>query len=277
MRTKVMAAVIAAQAALIGADAWPNIPRQYLEQVKSIRDNVGEIATKVGLLPIDGRKGLDPAVIAAGVEASLRRLQTDYIDLEYAHVDDETVPQEAVAEAFDRLVKAGKVRVIGASNFLQERLASALDIAAREGLVGYGAIQPNFNLMTADRFPAAYRQFCLDRGIGVLSYYALAGGFLTGKYRTPEDIRGGARAQWLGDYFNPRGDAVLAALDRAAAETGATVAQVAIAWILATPGITAPIASATSVAQVESLLPALSLKLSPDQKAALDAAAATAV
>ncbi|MHA3792629.1 aldo/keto reductase [Sphingomonas sp. YL-JM2C] len=238
------------------------------------RDRI-QVATKVGLLPIDGRKGLDPAVIAAGVEASLRRLQTDYIDLEYAHVDDETVPQEAVAEAFDRLVKAGKVRAIGASNFPQERLASALDVAAREGFVGYGAIQPNFNLMTADRFPAAYRQFCLDRGIGVLSYYALAGGFLTGKYRKPEDMKGGARAQWLGDHFSPRGDAVLAALDQVAAETGATVAQVAIAWILATPGITAPIASATSVAQVESLLPALTLELSGGQKAALDAAAAT--
>nr|WP_047169006.1 aldo/keto reductase [Sphingomonas sp. Y57] len=240
------------------------------------RDRV-QVATKVGLLPIDGRTGLDPAVITAGVEASLRRLQTDYIDLQYAHVDDETVPQEAVAEAFDRLVKAGKVRAIGASNFPQERFASALDVAERNGFVAYGAIQPSFNLMTADRFPASYRQFCLDRGIGVLPYYALAGGFLTGKYRTVEDIRGGAREQWLGGYFNPRGEAVLAALDRVAAETGATVPQVAISWILATPGITAPIASATSVAQVESLLPALTLSLSAGHKAALDAAAATAV
>lgn len=240
------------------------------------RDRV-QVATKVGLLPIDGRTGLDPAVITAGVEASLRRLQTDYIDLQYAHVDDETVPQEAVAEAFDRLVKAGKVRAIGASNFPQERFASALDVAERNGFIAYGAIQPSFNLMTADRFPASYRQFCLDRGIGVLSYYALAGGFLTGKYRTVEDIRGGAREQWLGGYFNPRGEAVLAALDRVAAETGATVPQVAISWILATPGITAPIASATSVAQVESLLPALTLSLSAGHKAALDAAAATAV
>lgn len=240
------------------------------------RDRI-QVATKVGLLPIDGVKGLDPAVITAGVEASLRRLQTDYIDLEYAHIDDESVPQEAVAEAFDRLVKAGKVRAIGASNFSQGRLASALDIAERNGLVGYTAIQPNFNLMTADRFSPAYRQFCLDRKIGVLSYYALAGGFLTGKYRKAGDIKGGAREQWLGEYFNPRGDAVLGALDQVAAETGASLPQIAIAWIIATPGITAPIASATSVAQVESLLPALTLSLTPEHKAALDAAAATPV
>jgi aryl-alcohol dehydrogenase-like predicted oxidoreductase len=245
-------------------------------QARRNRDRI-QVATKVGLLPIDGAKGLAPKVIAAGVEASLRRLRTDYIDIQFAHVDDETVPQEAVAEAFDTLVRAGKVRVIGASNFSQARLASALDAAERNGFVGYGVIEPNFSLMAEEKFPAGYRQFCAERKIGVISYYGLAAGFLTGKYRKPEDIKGGSREQWLGGYFNARGDAVLAALDQIAAETGATVPQVAIAWIIATPGVTAPIASATSVAQVEGLLPALTLTLSAEQKAALDAAAATPV
>lgn len=240
------------------------------------RDRI-QVATKVGLLPIDGEKGLTPKVIAAGVEASLRRLQTDYIDIQFAHVDDPTVPQEEVAEAFDALVKAGKVRALGASNFPQARLASALAIAEREGLTGYGVIEPNFNLMNPENFPESYRLFCAERGIGVMSYYGLAGGFLTGKYRKAEDIVGSTREPWLGGYFNARGSAVLAALDQIAAETGATLPQIAIAWIIATPGITAPIASATSVAQVESLLPALTLKLTSGQKAALDAAAAVGV
>lgn len=244
-------------------------------QARGNRDRI-QVATKMGLLPIDGEKGLAPKLIVAGVEASLRRLRTDYIDIQFAHVDDETVPQEAVAEAFDRLVRAGKVRAIGASNFSQARLASALDAAERGGFTGYGVVEPNFSLMAEDSFPASYRRFCAEREIGVLSYYGLAGGFLTGKYRKIEDIRGGSREKWLGGYFNPRGEAVLAALDRVAAETGATPPQIAIAWIIATPGITAPIASATSVAQVEDLLPALSLTLSAEQKAALDAAAATA-
>lgn len=265
--------VYSAFAGLAGGESETVIGRWM--KARGNRDRV-QVATKVGLLPIDGRKGLAPAVIAAGVDASLRRLQTDHIDIQFAHVDDETVPQEAVAEAFDRLVKAGKVRAIGASNFSQARLASALEAAERNGFVPYGVVEPNFSLMAEDKFPADYRRFCIERKIGVLSYYALAGGFLTGKYRRAEDIRGTTREPWLGGYFNARGDRVLAALDRVAEETGATVPQIAIAWIIATPGITAPIASATSVAQVESLLPALTLTLSPEQKAALDAAARTA-
>jgi len=266
--------VYSAFAGLAGGESETVIGRWM--KARGNRDRV-QVATKVGLLPIDGRKGLDPAVIAAGVEDSLRRLQTDYIDIQFAHVDDETVPQDAVAEAFDRLVKAGKVRALGASNFSQARLASALDAAERNGFTAYGVIEPNFSLMAEASFPADYRRFCVERKIGVLSYYALAGGFLTGKYRKAEDIRGTSREPWLGGYFNTRGDKVLAALDQVAAETGATVPQVAIAWIIATPGITAPITSATSVAQVESLLPALTLSLSAAQKATLDTAAATPI
>ncbi|MES2496727.1 MAG: aldo/keto reductase [Pseudomonadota bacterium] len=243
-------------------------------KARSNRDRV-QVATKVGMLPIDGRKGLAPAVIAAGVDASLRRLQTDYIDLYYAHQDDEAVAQEAVAEAFDRLVTAGKVRAVGASNFTQQRLASALAISDRDGLARYGALQPAFNLMTTEKLPAEYRRFCQAEGIGILPYFGLASGFLTGKYRTVDDVEGTARAGGLRDYFTARGTAVLAALDRVAAETGANPAQIALAWVMATPGITAPIASATSVAQAEGLLPAMTLSLSAAQMAALDAAAVT--
>lgn len=236
-----------------------------------------QIATKVGLLPIAGEQGLKPSVIAAAVEQSLARLQTDYIDLYYAHRDDDGVAQDDVAEAFDRLIRAGKIRALGASNFSQERLGSALDIAGAKGLTRYGALQPQFNLMSAESFPADYRQFCIDNSIGVLAYFALASGFLTGKYRDAAAIEGTARARMLGGYFNPRGHEVLAALDRIAAETGATPAQISLAWIIATPGLTGPIASATSVAQVEGIMPAMELSLDAAQMKALDDAAATAV
>jgi len=237
-----------------------------------------QISTKMGLLPVSGgRKGLAPDIIAEAIELSLQRLQTDYVDLYFAHWDDETVPQDAVAEGFDRLIKAGKVRAIGASNFSQPRLASALDAAKEAGLASYGALQPEFNLMAVPSFPADYRQFCIDNDIGTLTYFALASGFLTGKYRAAADVQGSARERLLGGYFNARGDRVLAALDRIAADTGATLPQIALAWQIATPGVTAPIASASSVAQVASLIPALELKLDAEQLAALDAAAATPV
>lgn len=234
-----------------------------------------QVATKVGMYAIDGRKGLGSATIAAGIDASLRRLQTDYVDLYYAHADDEGADQAEVAEAFDDLVRSGKVRSLGASNFTQVRLASALGIAKAAARTGYGALQPHFNLMSPEAFPAEYRQYCLDNDIGVLSYFSLASGFLTGKYRDAGAIAGTARERALTGYFTARGDRVLATLDRVAAETGATPAQVALAWIIATPGITAPIASATSIAQVESLTPAMTLALTPDQMAALDAASTT--
>lgn len=236
-----------------------------------------QIATKVGMQPIGDLKGLNPPTIAAGIDASLRRLQTDHVDLYYAHFDDESATQEAVAEAFDGLVRAGKVRALGASNFAQARLTSALEIAKTNRLASYGALQPHFNLMSPEKFPADYRQYCIDQNIGVLSYFALASGFLTGKYRSADDAGGAARAQLLTGYFSPRGDKVLATLDRIAGETGATPAQIALAWVMATPGITAPIASATSIAQVESLVPAMDLSLSDEQMAALDAASATAI
>lgn len=233
-----------------------------------------QIATKVGLLPIDGEQGLKPSVIAAGIEGSLKRLQTDHVDLYYTHRDDGSA-QDATGEALDRLVRDGKVRALAASNFPQPRLASALDVAEAKGLASYGALQPEFNLMAPERFPAEYRRFCVERNIGALAYYALASGFLTGKYRSAGDMAGAARQRALAPYFNPRGTAVLAALDRVAAETGATPAQISIAWIIATPGLTGAIASATSVAQVEGIMPAMALKLDAAQMGLLDEAAAT--
>jgi aryl-alcohol dehydrogenase-like predicted oxidoreductase len=241
------------------------------------RDRV-QIATKVGALPIrDGRKGLAPDVIAEAIDASLARLQTDYVDLYYAHVDDAATPQEAVAEAFDRLVRAGKVRAIGASNFSAERLESALAIAEGGGLARYGVLQPHFNLVESERFPAGYRRLCAERDVGALTYWGLASGFLTGKYRSAEEASRGSRAHSTPRYFNARGEKVLAALDAVAAETGATPAQIALAWVMATPGVTGPIASATSPAQAESLLGSMELALGAGQMAALDAAAATPV
>ncbi len=236
-----------------------------------------QVATKVGMLPVHGETGLKPTVIIEGVEASLRRLQTDYVDLYYAHSDVDLADQDAAAEAFDSLVRAGKVRSIGASNFSRERLASALDIAKRNGLARYGALQPHFNLMAEEQFPAAYRQFCRDNQIGTLAYYALAAGFLTGKYRSADDVKGTPRARALGGMFNARGEKILAALDRVAEESGASLAQIALAWVMTTPGMTGAIASATSLEQVESLIPAMALKLDATQMAALDEAAATPI
>jgi len=237
------------------------------------RDRV-QVATKVGLLEVGGAKGLQPAVIEAAVEASLRRLGTDYVDLYFAHSDDESVPQEEVARTFDRLVQSGKVRLLGASNFRQDRLESALRISDDLGLTGYTVYQPQLNLMAASAFPAQYRSFCAERGMGVLTFFALASGFLTGKYRRLEDVRNSSRASALSRYLNARGQAVLSALDHVSAETGATPAQIALAWIIATPGVTGPIVSATSVEQVESLLPAVTLRLDDAQMALLDQAAA---
>ena len=239
------------------------------------RDDV-LIATKVGMLPGEGGEGLAPARIAAAVEASLQRLRTDHIDLYYAHRDDERQEQGAVAEAFDALVKAGKVRAIGASNFTAPRLAAALDLAETKGLARYGALQPYFNLLERGQFPPELQRLCIDRNVGILPYFGLASGFLTGKYRTQADLAGQARGSRVAPYLNPRGLGILSAMDGIAAETGATLAQIALAWLAAQPGITAPIASATSIEQVEDLLGAMRLTLTPGQIGQLDKASATA-
>ncbi|WP_031441607.1 aldo/keto reductase, partial [Sphingomonas sp. FUKUSWIS1] len=214
------------------------------------RDDV-LIATKVGMLPGEGGEKLQPARIAAAAEASLKRLGTDRIDLYYAHQDDDTVPQEAVLEAFGKLVDAGKVRVIGASNFHAARLKSAVDAAKASDLPRYHVLQPEYNLVSRDKFEGELQDYCVTENIGVLPYYGLASGFLTGKYRTPDDLGASVRGGGMRDLLDGKGKAVLEAMDAVVSDTAASHAQVALAWLLAQPGITAPIASATSARQIE--------------------------
>ncbi|NII56919.1 aldo/keto reductase [Sphingomonas aerolata] len=237
------------------------------------RDDV-LIATKVGMLPGEGGEKLQPARIAAAAEASLKRLGTDRIDLYYAHQDDDTVPQEAVLEAFGKLVDAGKVRVIGASNFHAARLKSAVDAAKASDLPRYHVLQPEYNLVSREKFEGELQDYCVTENIGVLPYYGLASGFLTGKYRTPNDLGASVRGGGMRDLLEGRGKAVLEAMDAVVSDTGASHAQVALAWLLAQPGITAPIASATSARQIEDLLPAMTLELSDAQLSTLTLAGA---
>ncbi len=237
------------------------------------RDDV-LIATKVGMLPGEGGEKLQPARIAAAAEASLKRLGTDRIDLYYAHQDDDTVSQEAVLEAFGKLVDAGKVRVIGASNFHAARLKSAVDAAKASDLPRYHVLQPEYNLVSRDKFEGELQDYCVTENIGVLPYYGLASGFLTGKYRTPNDLGASVRGGGMRDLLDGKGKAVLEAMDAVVSDTGASHAQVALAWLLTQPGITAPIASATSARQIEDLLPAMTLELSDAQLSALTLAGA---
>ncbi|MDI7864545.1 aldo/keto reductase [Rhizobiaceae bacterium n13] len=232
------------------------------------------IVTKVGF-DNNGRKtGLGKAWIAEAVEASLRRMQTDYIDLYLAHKPDPGVPHEETLEAFAKLKQQGKIRSVGCSNFDADLLQDTLDVAAKTGLPRYDVVQPEYNLYTRDKFEGPLADLCVKEDIGVISYYALAAGFLSGKYRTTKDIEGAARAYRVGDYLNDKGLRILAALDKVAAESGARPAEVAIAWLIAKPAVTAPIASATNNSQLQSLTRAASLKLSADAIALLDRAGA---
>ncbi len=237
------------------------------------RDDV-LIATKLGMLPGEGGEKLAPARIAAAAEASLKRLGTDRIDLYYAHQDDDLQTQEAVLEAFGKLVEAGKVRVIGASNFHAARLKSAVEAAKTSDLPRYHVLQPEYNLVSRTKFEGELQDYCVTENIGVLPYYGLASGFLTGKYRTKDDLSQSVRGGRMGELLEGTGKAVLDAMDSVVEATGATHAQVALAWLIAQPGVTAPIASATSVKQIEDLLPAMTLELTKDQQDALTDAGA---
>jgi len=229
------------------------------------------ILTKVAMWP--KQPGLSAANIEAAVEGSLKRLQTDYIDLYQSHQDDADTPIDETLEAFDRLVKAGKVRTVGASNFSPERLKASLDMSQAKGLARYETIQPKFNLVDRDQVEGALADLTQAEGLGIIPFYGLAAGFLSGKYRTEADFEGKARARTiLRDYWNDKGRAVLAALDEAAETVGASPAQVALAWIMAHPAITAPLASATSVEQLDELMGAARLELPGDVWKRLDAA-----
>ena len=230
------------------------------------------IATKVGMLPIDGDKGLSPDHIAKAVEGSLQRLGVDQIDLYYAHRDDEGQRQEAVADAFDRLVQQGKVRVLGASNFDRARLASGL--RAQAGKARYACLQNQYNLLERAGFEDGLREFCLENDVPLLPYYGLASGYLTGKYREEADLQGKARGGAAAKYMFGNGPKVLAAMDAVAEETSARLSQIALAWLAAQPGVAAPIASATSVQQVEEITGSIGLSLSADHLKLLDEASA---
>ncbi len=231
------------------------------------------LATKVGKPMGDDKKGLSPAYIRAAVDASLQRLKTDHIDLYQSHDDDADTPLADTLGAFADLIKAGKVRAIGASNYTAPRLAQALDVSERLGLPRYESLQPLYNLYDRTVFEDALEPLCLERGVGVINFYALAAGFLTGKYRSEADAAKSARgANTTKKYLNARGLRILAALDQVASTHNATPGQVAIAWQIARPAVTAPIASATSIAQLNELTVAATLKLDPASIAVLEAA-----
>jgi aryl-alcohol dehydrogenase-like predicted oxidoreductase len=239
--------------------------------LKSNGKKVG-IATKVGMQPGPAGEKLAPAWIAEACDASLRRLGIEQIALYYAHQDDEATPQEVYMEAFAKLVAAGKVAVLGASNFHAARLKSANEVARAAGQPHFQVLQPEYSLISRHRFEGELQDYCVEYNIGVLPYYSLASGFLTGKYRSTDDLGKSVRGGRMTAYLEGKGPAILKAMDEVAAETGATLAQVALAWLAAQPGVTAPIASATSVAQLQELLPAMDLTLSADQLDKLDAA-----
>lgn len=233
------------------------------------------LATKVGKDMGDGKVGLRPAYIRQAVEASLQRLQTDHIDLYQSHDDDTTVPLADTLGAYADLIRAGKVRAIGASNYSAARLQEALQTSERLGLPRYESLQPLFNLYDRAVFEDALQPLCVQQQVGVINFYALAAGFLTGKYRTAADAAKSARgANTTAKYLNDRGLRILAALDAVAQRYNATPGQVAVAWQMVQPGITAPIASATSVAQLHELVKATQLQLDSDALAQLDAASA---
>jgi aryl-alcohol dehydrogenase-like predicted oxidoreductase len=237
------------------------------------RDKV-QIATKVGMLPGEGGAKLAPARIAAACDASLRRLGVERIDLYFAHQDDDAVPQADALAAFARLAEAGKINALGASNFHAARLKSANEAAAAAGIPHYHVLQPEYNLVSRHAFEGELQDYCVTQNIGVVPYYGLASGFLTGKYRSEADLGKSVRGGRMGELVKGKGLAVLAAMDEIAADSGASLAQIALAWLAAQPGVTAPIASATSVAQVHDLLGSMTLELSKTQLDRLDAAGA---
>jgi len=235
------------------------------------------IATKVmgPMGPGPNDTGLSRQHIVQGLEASLRRLQTDYVDLYQAHWDDRETPLDETLRAFDDLVRQGKVRYLGASNYHAWRLARALWESDKRGHARYETLQPKYNLVFRDEYERELMPLCLEQGVGVIPYSSLASGFLSGKYRRGGDLPTTARASGVRKtYMNDRGFTVLEAVEKVAAAAGATPAQVALSWLARRPGITAPIASATSVAQLKELVAGVELRLDEEATAALDRASA---
>lgn len=222
------------------------------------------IATKVGSDMGDNKKGLRKKYILEACDASLKRLKTDFIDLYQTHFDDEDTPVEETLSAYDDLIRQGKVRYIGASNMSPERLKESFEASATNGLPSYKTLQPHYNLYEREKFESLYEPICLGHGLGVITYYSLQGGFLTGKYRSTEDLDKSVRGQRMEKYLDERGMKILDALDQVSKEYGTTPATVALAWLINRPSVTAPIVSATKESQLESIINAPKLELTAD-------------
>jgi aryl-alcohol dehydrogenase-like predicted oxidoreductase len=221
------------------------------------------IASKVGKEMGPNSQGLSKTYILQAVEDSLRRLQTDYIDLYQSHADDPKTPFEETLGAYDQLIKQGKVRAIGASNFSAQRLAQSLEVSEQTGYARYESLQPLFNLYDRVDYEKELEPLCLEKGIGVISFFSLASGFLTGKYRSKDDLTNSARGEFVKKYLNERGFRIIEALESVAQEHNMTPAQVALAWLISHPSITAPIASATNLEQLNELIEATTIQLDP--------------
>jgi aryl-alcohol dehydrogenase-like predicted oxidoreductase len=223
------------------------------------------IATKVGMEMGPNKKGLSKAYIFRAVEDSLKRLQTDYIDLYQSHTDDADTPLEETLGTYEQLIQQGKVRAIGASNYSAERLRRALEVSHQRGYPRYQSLQPFYNLYDRADYETKLESLCLEQGLGVITYYSLASGFLTGKYRSEKDVSKSPRGQRAGKYMNERGLRILEALDRVSGQHKSTPAAVSLSWLMARPGITAPIASATNLDQLHELMEAPKLVLDPSE------------
>jgi aryl-alcohol dehydrogenase-like predicted oxidoreductase len=233
------------------------------------------LGTKVGMLDVGGRKaGLSAAIIQQAAEDSLRRLQTDYIDLYQSHQDDANTPFEETLGAYERLIQQGKVRYIGASNYNGARLREAMETARHSHLPSYQTLQPHYNLMEREPYESDLAPVVAEYALGVLPYFSLASGFLTGKYRSEADLQGKARGGLAGKYLNERGRTVLTALDEVAQELDSAPARVALAWLIARPGITAAVASATRVEHLADMVGAAELTLDAESIEKLDRASA---
>ena len=230
------------------------------------------IATKVGMEMSSDNKGLSRLHILRSVEDSLRRLQTDYIDLYQSHIDDDKTPLEETLETYARLIEQGKVRAIGASNYKAERFSEALRVSEEQGCPAYQTLQPLYNLYDRADYEASLEPLCQEREIGVITYFSLAAGFLTGKYRSEDDLTKSPRGRRVKQYLNERGFRILQALDQTASQLGSTPARIALAWLISRPSITAPIASATSLQQLNDLIEATRLELDAESIELLNAA-----
>jgi aryl-alcohol dehydrogenase-like predicted oxidoreductase len=232
------------------------------------------IATKVGSELDSERKGLKKDYIIKAAEDSLKRLQTDYIDLYQSHYDDPSTPVEETLRAYDQLVQEGKVRAIGTSNMSVERLHESLKVSVEKGLIAYQTLQPEYNLFDREKYETTYEPFLKEKNIGVINYFSLASGFLSGKYRSESDLQGRSRARSVKKYLNERGFKILKALDEAAARYSVSQSAIALAWLIARPSVTAPIVSATNLDQLKEFAKAANLKLSDETIEALNTASA---